>query len=141
MFWSYREDWWLAGIALACKRSCVQAILRASALACKHSCVQALVRASTSRVPPLLGVLLGRTASRLSACGSGDNPHVGIVGVALHKTRPISIIKDTNGCSFRLDVSVLASAGATHARLYRVTSLMRNRAPQGPYRRPLHRAL
>ena len=27
---------------------------------------------------------------------SGDEPHVGIAGVTLHKTRPISIIEDTN---------------------------------------------
>ena len=33
---------------------------------------------------------------------SGDQPHVGIAGVTLHKTRPISILDDTNGCSFRL---------------------------------------
>ena len=31
---------------------------------------------------------------------SGDNPHSGIAGVTLHKTRFISIIEDTNGCSF-----------------------------------------
>ena len=34
--------------------------------------------------------------------GSEDKPHVGITGVTLHKTRPTSIIEDTNRCSFRL---------------------------------------
>ena len=33
---------------------------------------------------------------------SGDKPHVGIVGVTLHKTQPLSIIEGTNGCSCRL---------------------------------------
>ena len=34
---------------------------------------------------------------------SGDKPHVGIAGVALHKTRHISIIEDTDGCEWGVE--------------------------------------
>jgi len=45
----------------------------------------------------------GLVPSRCFCLGEKDSGrHVGIAGVALHKTRPISIIEDTNGCSFRL---------------------------------------
>jgi len=48
---------------------------------------------------------------------SGDKPHVGIAGVTLHKPRPISIIEDTNRCSFRLQSEgrVASPAGRTYA--------------------------
>ena len=41
-----------------------------------------------------------RDLAVLRGMASGDKPHVGIAGVTLHKTRPIRIIEDTNGCSF-----------------------------------------
>ena len=70
---------------------------------------------------------------------SGDKPHVGIAGVTLHKTRPISIIEDTNRWSFSLSAEEAGRSSHTfqEAGAYRGTSLIRNRPPprttKGPW--------
>jgi len=79
------------------------------------------VELGTLMIPTMDGMIQFRviptwrpTIDGSSACGlpaSGDQPHVGIAGVTLHKTRHIRIIEDTNRCSYRLLTRGITSRG------------------------------
>ena len=56
------------------------------------------------------GVRVSAASLGAAEAPSGDKSHVGIAGVTLHKTLPISIIEDTNRCSFRLELRGLKTA-------------------------------
>ena len=48
---------------------------------------------------------------------SGDEPHVSIAGVTVHKVRPIRIIEDTNRCSLTWSSKRRRSASSTRPNL------------------------